>query len=363
LPKRVLGSLVCLLILLFGSLVALAPRSEGATVVGVTRMADLVGYAYDGTERSIERAVSEYTNVTGKAHNPTLSGSSVSFELSVRRGASRYDTPHLLRVSYVVNATNTPVDDLVSAACRTNSFTPETRVLMADGTTKAIEDIRVGDQVVAFDPETGERGPRTVTDTIVGDGVKQLVGIRIRTSGGESTIWATEHHPFWNPAAGEWVDAGDLQVGSELLTDDGDRVTVTGTSEVARVQRVHNLTVDGSHTYYVFAGDKPILVHNCIRGTQGLEHSFDRHSAQWFGRNVARDTHMDAWTKLLERAAGSSKSFAWSSGSSATRAHLARIDGKNFVVQFFADGPRAGEVATAFVPSQRQLTAMLWAAR
>jgi hypothetical protein len=99
---------VCLLILLFGSLVALAPRSEGATVVGVTKMADLVGYAYDGTERSIEWTVSEYTSVTGRAHNPTLSGSSVSFELSVRRGASRYDTPHLLRVSYVLNATNTP---------------------------------------------------------------------------------------------------------------------------------------------------------------------------------------------------------------------------------------------------------------
>jgi hypothetical protein len=25
-----------------------------------------------------------------------------------------------------------------------------------------------------------------------------------------------------------------------------------------------------------------------------------------------------------------------------TRAHLARIDGKNFVVQFFADGPLGG---------------------
>jgi hypothetical protein len=42
-----------------------------------------------------------------------------------------------------------------------------------------------------------------------------------------------------------------------------------------------------------------------------------------------------------------------------TRAHLARIDGKNFVVQFFADGPLAGELATAFVPSQQQLSAML----
>jgi hypothetical protein len=161
-------------------------------------------------------------------------------------------------------ATNT---GKVSAACRTNSFTPETRVLMADGTTKAIEDISVGDRVVAFDPETGERGVRAVTDTIVGEGVKQLVGIRIRTLSGESTIWATEHHPFWNPASRAWVDAGDLRVGSVLLTEDGDRVIVTGIDEVVRGQRVHNLTVEGIHTYYVIVADETVLVHNCLEGS------------------------------------------------------------------------------------------------
>jgi hypothetical protein len=178
-------------------------------------------------------------------------------------------TEVLARPGRLTTGDTNSADDVVSVACRTNSFTPETRVLMADGTTKVIEDVEVGDRVVAFDPDTGERGTRTVTDTIVGDGVKHLVGIRIRTSSGESTIWATEHHPFWNPATGEWVDAGELRAGSALLTDDGDRVTVTGTSEVARVQRVHNLTVEGIHTYYVLAGDEPVLVHNCTRATKG----------------------------------------------------------------------------------------------
>ncbi|GGL86341.1 hypothetical protein GCM10012279_00020 [Micromonospora yangpuensis] len=36
-----------------------------------------------------------------------------------------------------------------------NSFTPGTHVLMADGTTKPIEDVHTGDQVIATDPDTG----------------------------------------------------------------------------------------------------------------------------------------------------------------------------------------------------------------
>lgn len=44
-----------------------------------------------------------------------------------------------------------------------NSFTPDTRVLMADGTTKKIKDVDIGDKVVATDPETGKTKTETVT--------------------------------------------------------------------------------------------------------------------------------------------------------------------------------------------------------
>ncbi|MFV2088989.1 hypothetical protein, partial [Micromonospora sp. LOL_021] len=36
-----------------------------------------------------------------------------------------------------------------------NSFAPGTNVLMADGTTKPIEQVKPGDTVIATDPETG----------------------------------------------------------------------------------------------------------------------------------------------------------------------------------------------------------------
>lgn len=42
-----------------------------------------------------------------------------------------------------------------------------------------------------------------------------------------------------------------------------------------------------------------------------------------------------------------------------TVGHMARIENKYFFVQFFSEGPRAGELATAFVPSQSQLVRIL----
>jgi RHS repeat-associated protein len=160
----------------------------------------------------------------------------------------------------VYRATNT-ADDLAGAACRSNSFVPGTEVLMADGTTKPIEDIEVGDMVLAADPETGERGPRRVIDTIVGDGVKQLVDVEVRGA----VVTSTDRHPFWVDDRGEWIDAGDLEVGDELTASDGTTVVVKGVGERVEVRRVHNLTVEGIHTYFVIAGTNEVLVHNCIR--------------------------------------------------------------------------------------------------
>lgn len=68
---------------------------------------------------------------------------------------------------------------------------------------------------------------------------------------------------------------------------------------------------------------------------------------------------MGQWQALIERAAASGKQVPWITGDDLTVGHLARIDGKYFFVQFFLEGRRAGELATAFVPNQSQLSAIL----
>jgi hypothetical protein len=47
---------------------------------------------------------------------------------------------------------------------------------------------------------------------------------------------------------------------------------------------------------------------------EGLKHSFDKHAAEWFGRNVNKKTHWAIWRSLIERAAKSRLIFSWSLG-------------------------------------------------
>ncbi|MFG3475022.1 DNRLRE domain-containing protein [Streptomyces sp. NPDC047980] len=148
-----------------------------------------------------------------------------------------------------------------------NSFVPGTKVLMADGSTKNIEDLKEGEYVLAADPETGDLQARKVTDTINGDGLKRLVTLTIDPDGREggakpTTVTATDEHPFWLPDFGTWADAGELEAGMWLQTAGGTWAQVTAVDEEHRTQRVHNITVEGQHTYYVMAGNAPVLVHN-----------------------------------------------------------------------------------------------------
>ncbi|MFJ8233564.1 ricin-type beta-trefoil lectin domain protein [Streptomyces sp. NPDC094448] len=148
-----------------------------------------------------------------------------------------------------------------------NSFTPGTLVLMADGSTKPIEEVRTGDRVVATDPETGETAVERVTAEITGRGEKNLVDIVIDTDGrkGSATaeITATDGHPFWVPELREWIDATDLSAGDWLRTGAGTLVQIAAVERWTAQSTVHNLTVEDLHTYYVVAGAAPVLVHNC----------------------------------------------------------------------------------------------------
>ncbi|MFB9469612.1 polymorphic toxin-type HINT domain-containing protein [Nonomuraea salmonea] len=150
--------------------------------------------------------------------------------------------------------------------CNPNSFVTGTRVLLADGSSKAIEDIKVGDRVLATDAATGETEAESVTALITGNGTKHLITITVNVGGtGDvttDTIIATDHHPFWVPDLHAWIDAGDLQPGMWLRTSAGAYVLVSAVERWTAVRQVHNLTVDDLHTYYVLAGTTPVLVHN-----------------------------------------------------------------------------------------------------
>ncbi len=160
-------------------------------------------------------------------------------------------------------------DSEAGAACpiKRNSFPRGARVHMADGTSKAIEDVKVGDKVLATDPQTGETEAKTVTATITTPDDKEFTDLTLTDDanprGPPATLTSTSHHPHWSETRRQWLDAGDFAEGEQLRQPDGSTLTVKATRNYPLAVTTHNLTVDDFHTYYVLAGATPVLVHNC----------------------------------------------------------------------------------------------------
>ncbi|MEV7908558.1 Hint domain-containing protein, partial [Streptomyces anulatus] len=110
--------------------------------------------------------------------------------------------------------------ETTAKVCSRSSFLPGTKVLMADGSHKPIEEVKVGDKVLATNPKVGETAAKIVIGLITSKGVKNLVQITVDTDGakGDMTgmVIATATHPFWLPELREWRTAEELRQGQWL---------------------------------------------------------------------------------------------------------------------------------------------------
>lgn len=152
---------------------------------------------------------------------------------------------------------------------------------MADGTKKPIEDIEVGDKVVATDPETGERVTRKVSHVWVHD--DEVLDLVVD---GE-VVTTTEDHLFWSVTDQRFERADQLGVGEVVLGDGGRQLTVSGFRlGTARTALAYNLEIADVHTYHV--GDGEILVHNdCSDAAWDIAmKSFDKHGASMGFKSV-----------------------------------------------------------------------------
>ncbi|MGW5611640.1 polymorphic toxin-type HINT domain-containing protein [Streptomyces sp. NPDC003753] len=143
------------------------------------------------------------------------------------------------------------------------SFAPETPVLMEGGKSKAIGEIKIGDRVEAANPKTGKhQGTRTVQHVWINHD-HDLLDLTIRSKDGHtSTLHTTANHPFWDDTTHTWVPAGKLHHGDTLNTTTIRHAYVVAVHLTPGVADRWNLTVQQLHTYYVLAGDTPVLVHN-----------------------------------------------------------------------------------------------------
>jgi hypothetical protein len=151
-------------------------------------------------------------------------------------------------------------------------FTAGTQVIVGvnpDGSyaTTNIEDLRVGDRVLARDEaDASDSVESREVQQVFERSATHLRYLTIRDAGGEEhVIQTTDEHPFYVPGHG-WLAAGNLQAGMRLAELDGTNdatVIATHREEHPEGVTVYNLEVAGDHTYFVSdENGNAVWVHN-----------------------------------------------------------------------------------------------------
>ena len=276
--NQVVSAIIGVIATLFGLMLSpgLEPAASAATTQGYIYDSQLNGAAstHPISERGPPATYDRDINQDADDHRPRDAATRPSGPTT--RDTNGYDASATLsRVNNSAGTTREPAaaitGDLSSfrggrVAAKTGScacsFVGATTVLVAHGTRRAIEEVRVGDKVIATDPETGEQEDKVVEHVVVqGDTDMDLV------VDGE-VITTTEDHPFWSVTEQRFERADQLAVGEEVLGADGRVITVSGL-KVGTEHRAqaYDLEIEGIHTYHV--GDSEILVHNVCPSIPG----------------------------------------------------------------------------------------------
>ena len=150
-------------------------------------------------------------------------------------------------------------------------FTAGTQIQTTmDGETKAIEDIKIGEEVVSYDPEKHEYYMTEVLGTIIHDGEERSTRLAKLTLKNGTTLEMTQNHPILTKDGYKALQNDEYPV----LTKDDIIVTTTGEYEVSSIDIydteptiVYNLNVKGregdtanglTHSYIA----NGVVVHN-----------------------------------------------------------------------------------------------------
>ena len=156
----------------------------------------------------------------------------------------------------ITSAAGTAFDSFMAPKC----FVAGTMVATAAGLV-AIENISIGDQVLAQNPETGEIAYKEVLDTF-----RNETNVVVHVTVNDETFTCTEEHPFYVEGKG-WVNASALRVGMVVWLADGTKAIIQDVwiEYLAEAVAVFNFKVADFHTYFV--GYSGVLVHNANCGT------------------------------------------------------------------------------------------------
>lgn len=140
-------------------------------------------------------------------------------------------------------------------------FPEGTLVLMADGSTKAIDEIEAGDVVLA--DYVDDDKPASAREVLFrfDTKTKRLVSIGFGSKESPSEFESTGSHPIWVVEKG-WVAAENIEIGDVLVGVDDGRYPVLFVTQRETLCATYNLDVEGIDSFFIVVNGNPILVHN-----------------------------------------------------------------------------------------------------
>jgi len=138
-------------------------------------------------------------------------------------------------------------------------FLAGTKVLMADGSYKNIEEINIGDMVLSYHEHTKRIVPCRVAN-VFAHHPNEMAGYYLLINNG---LRVTPNHRFYSD--GRWVYAGNLKVGDSLFSKDmGSSYQVVSIKKIYERAESFDLEVESCHTYFVSieSSGVDVLVHN-----------------------------------------------------------------------------------------------------
>lgn len=142
-------------------------------------------------------------------------------------------------------------------------FVSGTKVLMHDGTTKKIEDIKIGEKVLTYNESTKKYETGNVTNLITNPNTTNIARVTLIDG---TSIEMNEYHPIcteegWKSLI-NYNNLPSLTKDDKVLSNNGKFIQIKTINcwKEEKPITTYNLTVETNHNYFV--GETPILVHN-----------------------------------------------------------------------------------------------------
>ena len=142
-------------------------------------------------------------------------------------------------------------------------FVPGTQVKMADGKTKNIEDVKVGDIVLSYNEESKEYENCAVTGLITNLNTTNIARINLKDG---TKIEMNEYHPIYTQEGWKsltnYNDLPTLTKEDKVLSTNNEFIEISSieTWKEETPITTYNLSIEKTHNYFV--GNTPVLVHN-----------------------------------------------------------------------------------------------------